>query len=35
MPITEKVYKILFEGKEPRAAVMELMSRDPRSEKEE
>jgi glycerol-3-phosphate dehydrogenase (NAD(P)+) len=34
MPITEQVYKVLFEGKEPRSAVMELMTRDPRSEKE-
>jgi glycerol-3-phosphate dehydrogenase (NAD(P)+) len=35
MPITEKVYEILYEGKEPRAAVGELMSREKKSEKEE
>jgi len=35
MPITEKVYEILYEGKAPREAVAELMSRDPRSEREE
>jgi glycerol-3-phosphate dehydrogenase (NAD(P)+) len=34
MPITEKVYEILYEGKEPRQAVLELMTRDLRSEKE-
>jgi glycerol-3-phosphate dehydrogenase (NAD(P)+) len=34
MPITEKVYEILYEGKDPREAVSELMSRDPRSEQE-
>ena len=34
MPITEKVYKILYEGQNPREAVNELMSRDPRSEQE-
>jgi len=35
MPITEKVYEILYEGKAPREAVAELMSREPRSEREE
>lgn len=35
MPITEKVYEILYEGKAPREAVGELMSRHPRSEKED
>jgi len=32
MPITEKVHEILYEGKDPREAVVELMSRHPRSE---
>ena len=35
MPIMEKVYEILYEGKDPREAVGELMSRDPRSEQKE
>jgi len=34
MPITGKVYEILYEGKNPREAVQELMSRLPRSEQE-
>lgn len=34
MPITEKVYRILYEGQDPREAVNELMSRDSRSEQE-
>jgi len=34
MPITGKVYEILYEGKAPREAVAELMSRHPRSEVE-
>jgi glycerol-3-phosphate dehydrogenase (NAD(P)+) len=34
MPITDKIYEILYEGKDPREAVIELMSRDPRSEQE-
>jgi glycerol-3-phosphate dehydrogenase (NAD(P)+) len=34
MPITEKVHGILYEGKDPREAVAELMSRQPRSEVE-
>jgi glycerol-3-phosphate dehydrogenase (NAD(P)+) len=34
MPITGKVYEILYEGKAPREAVAELMSRHPRSELE-
>jgi glycerol-3-phosphate dehydrogenase (NAD(P)+) len=34
MPITEKVYEILYESKNPREAVAELMSRHPRSERE-
>lgn len=32
MPITEEVYRILFEGKEPRKAVYDLMTRDPKAE---
>jgi glycerol-3-phosphate dehydrogenase (NAD(P)+) len=35
MPITEKVHEILYKGKNPREAVAELMSRQPRSEREE
>ena len=34
MPITGKVYEILYEGKNPGEAVDELMSRGPRSERE-
>lgn len=32
MPITEKVYQILYEGKSPRTAVLELMTRDLKAE---
>jgi glycerol-3-phosphate dehydrogenase (NAD(P)+) len=32
MPITAEVYKVLFEGKHPRAAVVDLMNRMPRDE---
>jgi glycerol-3-phosphate dehydrogenase (NAD(P)+) len=32
MPITEEVYKVLFEEKEPRSAVDDLMLRDPKPE---
>ncbi len=32
MPITEEVYRILFEGKSPLAAVTDLMDRDPKDE---
>jgi glycerol-3-phosphate dehydrogenase (NAD(P)+) len=36
MPITEKVYEVLYEGKNPGEAVQELMSRrGPRSERED
>jgi glycerol-3-phosphate dehydrogenase (NAD(P)+) len=35
MPITGKVYEILYEGKDPREAVQELMSRLPRAEQED
>jgi glycerol-3-phosphate dehydrogenase (NAD(P)+) len=34
MPITEKVHEILYESKNPREAVVELMSRHPKSERE-
>ena len=34
MPITEKVYEILYRGKDPREAVGELMSREKKSERE-
>ena len=32
MPITTEVYRVLYEGKNPRAAVNDLMLRDPRPE---
>ncbi len=32
MPITQQVYRILFEGKKPSIAISELMVRDPKSE---
>jgi glycerol-3-phosphate dehydrogenase (NAD(P)+) len=32
MPITGEVYRVLFEGKDPRAAVDDLMLRDPKPE---
>jgi glycerol-3-phosphate dehydrogenase (NAD(P)+) len=32
MPITAEVYRVLYEGKDPRAAVTDLMVREPRSE---
>ena len=32
MPITDEVYRILFEGKSPLAAVTDLMGRDPKDE---
>ncbi len=32
MPITNQVYQILFEGKEPRVAIQELMSRETKQE---
>lgn len=32
MPITEQMYKILFGNKNPKAAVLDLMKRDPKSE---
>ncbi len=32
MPITEQVYKVLFEDKSPKQALLDLMSRDPKSE---
>ncbi len=32
MPITDEVYRILFEGKSPLAAVTDLMDRDPKDE---
>jgi glycerol-3-phosphate dehydrogenase (NAD(P)+) len=35
MPITQQVYRILYEGTNPKDAVRELMSRDPREELEE
>ena len=33
MPITDEVYRVLYEGKEPRAAVTDLMLRTPKGEK--
>ena len=35
MPITREVFHVLFEKKNPRQAVADLMSRDPREEKED
>ena len=32
MPIVEEAYKVLYEGMEPRRAIMELMTREPRFE---
>jgi glycerol-3-phosphate dehydrogenase (NAD(P)+) len=32
MPITAEMYRVMFEGKDPRAAVADLMARPPRSE---
>jgi len=34
MPITTEAYKVLFEGKDPKEAVVELMTRDKKSEME-
>ncbi|TFB12343.1 NAD(P)H-dependent glycerol-3-phosphate dehydrogenase [Candidatus Marinimicrobia bacterium MT.SAG.3] len=33
MPISDQVYKVLFENKSPKTAVEDLMTRDPKSEK--
>jgi glycerol-3-phosphate dehydrogenase (NAD(P)+) len=33
MPITDEVYRVLYEAKDPRAAVDDLMLREPKSEK--
>jgi glycerol-3-phosphate dehydrogenase (NAD(P)+) len=33
MPITDEVYRILYQGKDPRVAVGDLITREPRSEK--
>jgi len=33
MPITDEVYRVLYEDKDPRAAVNDLMLREPKSEK--
>jgi glycerol-3-phosphate dehydrogenase (NAD(P)+) len=32
MPITQQVYQVLFENKQPQQAITELMTRDPKSE---
>lgn len=32
MPITTEIYRVLYEGKDPRAAVDDLMGREPKSE---
>ena len=32
MPITEKIYEVLYENKEPGEAVKELMARAPKAE---
>ncbi len=33
MPIIEETYRVLFEGKDPRSATMDLMTRDPKNER--
>jgi glycerol-3-phosphate dehydrogenase (NAD(P)+) len=33
MPITTEVYRVLYEDKDPRTAVQDLMLREPRAEK--
>ena len=33
MPITSEIYRVLYEGKDPAAAVTDLMTREPKSEK--
>jgi glycerol-3-phosphate dehydrogenase (NAD(P)+) len=33
MPITDEVYRVLYEDKDPRAAVDDLMGREPKSER--
>ena len=33
MPITAEVYRVLYEGKDPRTAVQDLMLREPTAEK--
>jgi glycerol-3-phosphate dehydrogenase (NAD(P)+) len=32
MPIIQKIYEIIYEGKDPAVAVEELMKRDPKEE---
>jgi glycerol-3-phosphate dehydrogenase (NAD(P)+) len=32
MPVCEQLYAVLFEGKDPRQAVVELMQRAPKAE---
>ena len=32
MPISEEVFRVLFEDKDPKAAVYDLMTRDPKAE---
>ncbi len=34
MPITEQVYKVLYEGRSPKDSIFDLMMRDPKSEKQ-
>jgi len=34
MPITDEVYQILYEGKDPRSSVLDLMGRDLKDERE-
>jgi glycerol-3-phosphate dehydrogenase (NAD(P)+) len=33
MPIVEQAYAVLFEGRDPRLALAELMARDPTAER--
>ncbi len=34
MPITEQVYQVIYQAKSPRAAIQDLLSREPKSEEE-
>jgi glycerol-3-phosphate dehydrogenase (NAD(P)+) len=35
MPIVEAVFSVLFDGQAPRDAIVDLMNRDPRAERDE
>jgi glycerol-3-phosphate dehydrogenase (NAD(P)+) len=34
MPITAEIYRVLYENKDPKKAVRDLMTRSPKSEEE-